>query len=272
MMMTESSEQQLALQPKEEAPAPVPEVVVEPQRDAGLLAVIERAILNPALDVAKLEKLLDLKERYDREEARKQYVAAMARFKEKPPVITKDKHVSFKNKDGNRTEYDHATLASVTQAIAPALAKQGISYEWETKQGNEGRITVTCILTHVGGHATRTELSGSPDQSGGKNNIQAVGSTVSYLQRYTLLSATGMATVDQDDDGRSSEPGDEGGDAPATADSKRIDSLLAQIDAYETVKDLTDFWNKQVRPHEQAAVRGAFNAKRTALMSKKAKP
>src|SRR5207245_959863 len=35
-----------------------------------------------------------------------------------------------------------------------------------------------------------------------KNAVQAVGSTVSYLQRYTLLAGTGMAAADQDDDGR----------------------------------------------------------------------
>jgi hypothetical protein len=237
-------------------------------RPTGLLALIERLVLDPAVDVDKLERLLQVKERHDAEEARKQYVAAMARFKEKPPVIAKDKRVSFKNRDGNKTEYDHATLASVTQALAPALAAQGISYEWETKQGAEGRITVTCILTHVGGHATRTELSASPDASGGKNSIQAVGSTVSYLQRYTLLSATGMATVDQDDDGRGSE-GD--GDADAGEPSgQRIDQLLASIEGAESIVELTKFWNNDVRPHEQASVLSAFKARRLALLKAKA--
>jgi hypothetical protein len=196
------------------------EVVV--QQNAGLVALIERALIDPALDVAKLEKLLDVKERYEREEARKQYVAAMAMFKQDPPKIIKDKHVSYPS-SGGKTQYDHATLASVTGALGPALAKVGITYEWETSQTD--RITVACILTHVGGHATRTVLSASPDQSGGKNAIQAVGSTVSYLQRYTLLAATGMATQDQDDDGQASEaiiglPDEDPGDAAEASKAK----------------------------------------------------
>jgi hypothetical protein len=45
-------------------------------------------------------------------------------------------------------------------------------------------------------------MSAPDDQSGGKNAIQARGSTVTYLQRYTLLSAFGLVAADEDDDGR----------------------------------------------------------------------
>ena len=62
-------------------------------------------------------------------------------------------------------------------------------------------IRVTCVLSHILGHSERVTLQASPDQSGGKNNIQAVGSTVTYLERYTLLAVTGLATAEQDDDG-----------------------------------------------------------------------
>lgn len=63
-------------------------------------------------------------------------------------------------------------------------------------------IRVTCVLTHSRGHSERVWLQAARDDSGNKNSIQAVGSTVTYLQRYTLLAATGMAVQDQrDDDG-----------------------------------------------------------------------
>lgn len=39
------------------------------------------------------------------------------------------------------------------------------------------------------------------DPSGSKNAIQAIGSAVSYLRRYTLLGVLGMATSDGDSDG-----------------------------------------------------------------------
>jgi hypothetical protein len=43
---------------------------------------------------------------------------------------------------------------------------------------------------------------GCADATGNKNPVQQIGSTVTYLQRYTLLAATGLATSDSDDDGR----------------------------------------------------------------------
>ena len=71
---------------------------------------------------------------------------------------------------------------------------------WSTGQ-TDGSVTVTCHITHEAGHRESVTLSGPPDDSGKKNKIQQVGSTVTYLQRYTLLSSLGLATADQDDDG-----------------------------------------------------------------------
>jgi hypothetical protein len=63
------------------------------------------------------------------------------------------------------------------------------------------RISVTCILSHRDGHSEETTLSGPPDASGNKNAIQAIGSTLTYLQRYSLVQALGLAAAN-DDDGR----------------------------------------------------------------------
>lgn len=42
-------------------------------------------------------------------------------------------------------------------------------------------------------------MSASADTSGSKNSIQAIGSTITYLQRYTLFSILGLASTDDDD-------------------------------------------------------------------------
>ena len=90
----------------------------------------------------------------------------------------------------------------MTAAVGPELAKVGLSYRWKTEQMDGGVIQVTCIVRHALGHSEETMLRGSPDMTGNKNNLQAVGSTVSYLSRYTLVAALGLATSDMDDDGR----------------------------------------------------------------------
>jgi hypothetical protein len=46
-------------------------------------------------------------------------------------------------------------------------------------------------------------LQADNDQTGNKNPIQALGSAVSYLQRYSVLCLLGLACADADDDGRS---------------------------------------------------------------------
>lgn len=150
-------------------------------------------------DIAQLERLMGLQERWEANEARKAYVVAMAEFKRNPPVILKDKHVGFTNNQGQFVGYSHASLGNVTNTIIDALAAHGISHRWDTKQ-DAGKVIVTCTLTHSMGHSESTMLEAMPDNSGKKNPIQQIASTVSYLSRYTLLAATGLAVLDDTDD------------------------------------------------------------------------
>lgn len=150
----------------------------------------------------QLDKLLALQERWEANEARKAFVAAITQFKANPPTIFKTKRVYFEGKSGGVTDYMHATLADVCAAAIKGLAEVGISHRWELRQEN-GVITVSCILTHALGHSERTTLQGPPEGSGTKNPLQAVASTVTLLERYTLLAATGLAARDMaEDDGR----------------------------------------------------------------------
>lgn len=155
--------------------------------------------MQKGADIAQIEKLMDLQMKWESNQARKEFVSDMAEFKKNPPEIIKDKLVGYKNKDGTETGYRHATIGNVTEAIVAGLARHGFSHRWDTSQTG-GVIEVTCILTHKLGHSERTTLSGAKDDSGKKNQIQQMASTITYLQRYTLLSATGVATKDQDDD------------------------------------------------------------------------
>ena len=162
--------------------------------DVTPLGILQIAVQQGA-NVDKLAKLLELHERWQANQARQAYNAAMAKFKQRPPKIIKNKHVKFDD-----TEYDHPTLDHVTEAITETLSAVGISHKWKMCQSPE--ISVTCVLTHEMGHSEETTLKASPDTSGSKNSIQAIGSTVTYLERYTLLAATGMAAAGTDNDGR----------------------------------------------------------------------
>lgn len=174
-------------------------------------------------DIDKLEKLMLLQERWEKNEARKAFVVAMNAFKADPPELFKNKHVKYSS-----TEYDHASLDHVTNTIATALSAHGLSHRWDVQQMDGGAIRVTCIITHIMGHSESTPLQAGADASGGKNSIQAIGSAVTYLQRYTLLAATGLATKDMDDDGKG---------AIALIDEKQVadlSALLTEVKADKT--------------------------------------
>lgn len=180
----------------------------EPQSTAVVTAnpmqMLAQAVAQ-GMPIEVLRDLMTLKKEWEADEARKAFVGAMAAFKSDPPEIIKDKHVAYQKKDGNWTEYDHASIGQVCAAVIQGLAKVGISHRWELAQ-NDKQIKVTCVLTHAQGHSESVSMHSAADDSGGKNSIQAIASAVTYLQRYTLLSATGLAAIDSDDDGVGAEP------------------------------------------------------------------
>lgn len=157
--------------------------------------------VSQGADLDRLDKLMQLQERWEANEARKAFVAAMAAFKAEPITVTKSKTVDFSTQKG-RTHYTHATLADVVDAAVSGMGRHGLSHRWDVRQ-EAGRITVHCIVTHERGHSESTSLTSNPDDSGNKNQIQQVGSAITYLQRYTLMAALGLAASDmQEDDGR----------------------------------------------------------------------
>lgn len=178
-----------------------PRAVAVAATNAVTPADLLRHALDSGADLDRLEKLMDLQDRWEANEARKAFADAMADFKLDPPKVFKDKHVSFKTSNG-QTEYDHATLGNANDIIIAALARHGFSHRWITSQ-RDGQVIVDCVLTHRKGHSQTNTLMSAPDQSGGKNSIQAIISARSYLERHTLFDATGLAPKDaEDDDGR----------------------------------------------------------------------
>jgi hypothetical protein len=158
-------------------------------------------------DIDKLQKLFELQLAWEANQAKKAFVAAMNEFKANPPGILKNKHVHYEVAGKPPTDYDHATLDNVCKAATQGLSAHGISHRWVIEQKGDNLIRVTCILTHVAGHSEETTMAAGADETGGKNKIQAIASSVTYLERYTLLAATGLAAANTDNDGRSVEQG-----------------------------------------------------------------
>jgi len=154
------------------------------------------------MDIDKLEKLLSLKERWDAKNAERSFYDAMNQFQSKKPKLVKGKKVDFPSKQGGgNIKYNYNPLPKIQEAIDPVLASCGLSYSWDQTEEQGGRIKITCVVSHVDGHSKSTFLSGAPDTSGTKNSLQSIGSTITYLKRYTLENALGLSS-DEDDDGK----------------------------------------------------------------------
>lgn len=234
------------------APAPVREVsttqagALAPTTPSQLLAL---AAQNGA-SIEQMERMMALAERLEAQavqrearDAQKAYVAAMAEFKKNPPQIFKDKHVYFRNSKGGETSYDHATLGEVCDKVIAGLAAHGFSHRWDPEFLEGRRQRITCVITHKLGHSEATSLEGPPDESGGKNTLQAEQSTRTYLERHSLLMACGLATKDMpDDDG-------------AGADQVDIGDLLAQLFEIRSDEAALAFWqaNRESLKHNQDA-------------------
>lgn len=160
--------------------------------------LIELAI-NKDLDLEKLSKLMEMKKQWDADQARKAFFSAMNEFQANVPEIRKAKKVGFETQKG-KTEYNYAPLADIVRQIKETCRECGLSYRWEI-QDTATELKVTCLITHVDGHTEVTTMTAGPDVSGSKNAIQARGSAIEYLKRYTLIGALGLSTTDQDNDG-----------------------------------------------------------------------
>lgn len=160
------------------------------------LEMLDRALSSNA-DPDTLAKLMALQERWQANQARMAFDEAISNAKaEIKPVI--------RNAKGHNDKR-YADFAAIASAVDPIITKFGLSYRFKTQQSD--RISVTCVLSHKEGHFEETTLAGPPDTSGSKNAIQAIGSTLTYLQRYSLTQALGLAATN-DDDGKAAGMGE----------------------------------------------------------------
>lgn len=159
--------------------------------------LLERAI-DKGADLAQLEKLMDLQERWEKKEAAKAFNVALSNFQKDKPEINNNKKAEFKTKDGGKMSYTYAGLSYIQKKIDPVLSMCGLSYRWE-QEALDGLIKITCIIKHEAGHEECFTLSGPMDTSGKKNSLQQIGSTITYLKRYTLAGGLGLSTSEDND-------------------------------------------------------------------------
>jgi len=188
------------------------------------MEMVGRALeMNVGADI--LKQMMDLRDREDAKQARKAFDTAISRAKAKmSPVV--------KNATGHNNKR-YADFSAVARMVDPILSEFGLSYRFKTTQVD--KITVTCVLSHEDGHSEETTLSAPSDTTGNKNAIQAIGSTITYLSRYSLMASLGLS-ASEDDDGRSAGKSE---DDLRTITADQVKTILTLLD--ETESDVEQF-------------------------------
>jgi hypothetical protein len=154
-----------------------------------------RAAVDKGADVATLERLAKLYESAETAQKKAEFNSALADAKREIKPIIKDRAVG--------SMYRYETFAAIAEAVDPVLSEFGLFYTFPDGVGvlDPQLVTVCCRLSHRNGYSVEATRSAKPDVGQNRNAVQAMGSTITYLQRYTLKAVLGLA-VTQDTDAR----------------------------------------------------------------------
>lgn len=165
---------------------------------APSVQMFERLALDPNVPVDKLERLIAMQEHIMEINAKAAFNRAFADMQADLPTVIER---------GKTDKGTYAQLEDIVEAVRPILKRHGFSLAHATEWPDKTTVKVVGILTHTEGHERRSEFMASADQSGSKNAIQALGSSVQYGRRYTSKDLLCIVTRGEDDDGARSEKG-----------------------------------------------------------------
>lgn len=178
-------------------PAPAPTAMAKRVDVTPEMSLFERIAANPEISVEKLDALISAQERIKKINAEQAFNEAFAKMQAGLPVVVKRGRILVEEK--LRSKY--ARYEDIVEKIRPVLSEHGFSIRHETKQLEGGLIEITGVLAHRDGHSVKDVFTTRPDSGGKMNDIQRIGSAISYGKRYTLSSLVGIATAGEDDDG-----------------------------------------------------------------------
>ena len=234
---------------------------------AVILGMIDRLLARPDVPVEKLEQMFALHQKVQAEAARRAYHAALAELQaDIPTVVALGKITGDDKQSGAKvTRSKYAKWEDVNEAIRPALTKHGFALSFRISQPTDAsRIEVTAVLSHREGHAEETSLHLPNDPTGGKNNVQAWGSSLSYGKRYTSFAMLNIAARGEDDDGKAAGAG--------LISADQAEELAKLITATKTdIQAVLDFHKVESLSDMTAADYRTAKAKLVALKVKLAK-
>jgi hypothetical protein len=163
--------------------------------------------LQSGRSIDEIQQLINFRNAELARLAKLDFMEAKRVFLKTVPKIIKNQDANFGETSSGKkgASYRYSDLDNLINTVKDAESTAGLSHDFKTTQDNNGWVTITCILSHIGGHSETDTIKAPPDKSGGKNDIQAMKSTVSYLRRATLESVLGLSQGGDDNDGHTNQ-------------------------------------------------------------------
>lgn len=223
---------------------------IETSPVSGILTVIERCALNPAVDPAKMSQLFDLQERMMDKQAYIEYIRAFAQMQPNLPPIPAMGEGHNSAKFAKKEDMNHL--------VNPVLSQYGFALSFRNTQEN-GSIKTVATLMHNGGHSESTEVILKDDSSGSKNAVQAVGSSMSYGERYTMKAILNLTIIkDPTDDDAKTATSSKSGNKSANTDKFAAKVKADAKKPEKTEVDENAPWDKKSLYFPEGAKKGQF--------------
>jgi len=189
---------------------------------SSILAVIERAAMNPAADIDKMERLFQMHQRMVDREAEQAFNEALCRAQANMKAVAADAR-------NTQTSSNYAPCNAIDKVVRPIYSAEGFSLSFDTEPLNAESILILCHLSHKGGH-TRTYKAPMPaDGKGAKGGdvmtkTHATGAAITYGMRYLVKMIFNVAVGEDDNDGN----GSKGGNSVPEADFQKHRKLILE--------------------------------------------
>lgn len=170
---------------------------------SATLQVLLHAARDPNVKPENLEKFLAMHRELLADQRKEQFNAAMSRLQPRLPRIKKGGKIEIVDKITGQVKQStpFARYEDIDRAIRPLLQEEGFSISFNTEERTGGGLIVHARLAHAAGHSETSSMPLPIDTSGSKNNIQGMGSALSYGKRYLVCAMLNIVAEGEDNDG-----------------------------------------------------------------------
>jgi len=172
-----------------------------PPAPTSLLPAIISLAKDSTVDVLKLEALLRMQAEMEARQAKQDAIEAFARLSSTLPRVKKNGTIELIRDGKSKGSIPFARWEDIDKVIRPALAAEGFTLSFNSEAREGGGLVVTGELMHRSGHSRTAMIPLALDSGPGRNNLQAMGSTLSYGKRYCAEMLLNIVREGEDDDG-----------------------------------------------------------------------